>query len=77
MKTVNNCPTRCDYVQFIIFFCKPLYMFRVVTPPNIRSTHNCNYSTWPWSTLENAVCVKSAKDERYVPVSATFHDRGR
>jgi len=23
------------------------------------------------------VCVKSAKNERYGPVSATFHDRGR
>ena len=26
-------------------------------------------------TSENAVCVKSAKDERYGPVSVTFRDR--
>ena len=25
---------------------KRLYMFRVVSPPIIRSTHNCIYSTW-------------------------------
>jgi len=24
-------------------------MFRVVTPPIIRSTYNCNYSIWHWS----------------------------
>jgi len=28
-------------------------MFRVVTPPNIRSTYNCNYSIWHWS---NRLC---------------------
>jgi len=26
-----------------------LYMFRVVTPPIIRSTYNCNHSIWHWS----------------------------
>jgi hypothetical protein len=41
---VNNCPTRYDYVQLIIFFCKRLYMFRMVTSPIIRSTYICNYS---------------------------------
>jgi len=24
-------------------------MFRVVTPPIISSTYNCNYSIWHWS----------------------------
>ena len=29
---------------------KLLYLFRVVSPPIIRSTHNCIYSIWYWST---------------------------
>jgi len=28
---------------------KQLHMFRVVPPPIIRSTCNCNYCTWYWS----------------------------
>ena len=28
-----------------------LYMFRVVTPPIISSTYNCNYSIWHWSNF--------------------------
>jgi hypothetical protein len=34
-----------------LYFCKLLYMFRVVTPPIIRSTYNCNYSIWHWSNF--------------------------
>ena len=30
----------------LYFICKLLYMFRVVSPPTIRSTNNCIYSTW-------------------------------
>jgi len=26
----------------LLYFCKVFYMFRVVTPPIIRSTYNCN-----------------------------------
>jgi hypothetical protein len=33
-------------VYSLLYFCKPLYMFRVVTPPIIRSTYNCNYTIW-------------------------------
>ena len=33
----------------LLYFCKLLYMFRVVTLPIIRSTYNCNYSIWHWS----------------------------
>ena len=33
----------------LLYFCKLLYMFRVVTPPIIRSTYSCNYSIWHWS----------------------------
>jgi len=36
----NNCPTRCNYIQFI-YICKPLYMFRVISPPIIRSSCQC------------------------------------
>jgi len=32
-------------VYYISVNCS-LYMFRVVTPPIIRSTYNCNYSIW-------------------------------
>ena len=36
-----------------LYFCKLLYMFRLVTPPIIRSTYNCNHSIWHWS---NPLC---------------------
>jgi hypothetical protein len=35
----------------LLYFCKLLYMFRVVTPPIIRSTYNCNCSIWHWSNF--------------------------
>ena len=35
----------------LLYFCKLLYMFRVVTPPIIRSTYSCNYSIWHWSNF--------------------------
>jgi len=43
----NNCPTRCNYIQFI-YICKPLYIlvFRVVSPPIIRSSCHCVHSIW-------------------------------
>jgi hypothetical protein len=34
----------------LLYFCKLLYMFRVVTQPIIRSTYNCNY-IWHWSNF--------------------------
>ena len=37
----------------LLYFCKLLYTFQVVTPPIIRSTYNCNYSIWHWS---NSLC---------------------
>ena len=30
----------------VIYLWKLLYTFRVVSPPIIRSTHNCIYSIW-------------------------------
>jgi len=35
----------------VYFICKLLYMFRVVSPPIIRSRNNCIYSIWYWSTV--------------------------
>jgi hypothetical protein len=40
-------------IYSLLNFCKLLYMFRVVTPPIIRSIYNCNYSIWHWS---NRLC---------------------
>jgi hypothetical protein len=31
-------------IYSLLYFCKLLYMFRVVTPSIARSTYNCNYS---------------------------------
>jgi len=33
-------------IYSLLYFCKLIYMFWVVTPPIIRSTYNCNYSIW-------------------------------
>jgi hypothetical protein len=38
-------------IYILLYFCKLLYMFRVVTPPIIRSTYDCNYSIWHWSNF--------------------------
>ena len=40
---VNNYPTICNNMQYI-YVCKPLYIFRVVSPPIIRSSYICIYS---------------------------------
>jgi hypothetical protein len=36
---VNNCPTRCNYIQFI-YICKLLYIFQVVFQSIIRSSYH-------------------------------------
>jgi len=33
-------------IYSLLYFCKLLYMFRVLPPPIIRSKYNCNYSIW-------------------------------
>jgi len=38
-------------IYSLLYFCKLLYLFRVVTPPIIRSTYNCNYSIWHWCQM--------------------------
>jgi len=40
-------------IYSLLYFCKLLYMFRVVTSPIVGSTYNCNYSIWHWS---NRLC---------------------
>jgi hypothetical protein len=45
-------------IYSLLYFCKLLYMFRVLIPPIIRSIYNCNYSIWHWS---NRLC--------YLPLS--------
>ena len=35
----------------VYFICKLSYVFRVVSAPIIRSTNNCTYSIWYWSTV--------------------------
>jgi hypothetical protein len=42
---INNCPTRCNNIQFI-YICKLVYMFQVVTPHIIRSSYHCICSIW-------------------------------
>jgi len=46
-------------IYSLLYFCKLLYMFRLVTPPIIRSTYNCNYSytcSWWWVELPPEIC---------------------
>jgi hypothetical protein len=50
-------------MQFI-YICKLLYMFRVVPPPIIRSTHNCIYNIW---YLLNSYCYLSLSWKRRTP----------
>ena len=47
----NNCPTRCDLFS-LLYFCRQLYMFQVLTPI-IRSSYNSYYSFWYWLTAMN------------------------
>jgi len=43
----NICPTRCNNIRFI-YICKPLYMFRPVSPPSLDASCHCKLSwTWP------------------------------
>jgi hypothetical protein len=60
----------------LLYFCKLLYMFRVVIPPIIRSTYNCNYSIWHWSNFGKCSVWSQLKMRGMDPtVCATFLDR--
>jgi len=62
-------------VYSLIYFCKLLYMFRVVTPHQSSGAHVTVITASGTGQLRKIQCVKSAKDERYGPVYATFRDR--
>jgi len=38
----------------LLYFCRQLCMFRVLTPI-IRSSYNCNYSFWHWPTESTTI----------------------
>jgi len=65
-------------IYILLYFCKLLYMFRVVTPPIVRSTYNCNYSIWHWPNFGKCSVWSQLKMRVMDPtVSATFRDCGR
>jgi len=45
------------HLHTVYFICELLYMYRVVSPPIIRSTNNCIYSIW--LVLVNSCCYLS------------------
>ena len=61
----------------LLYFCKLLYVFRVVTPPIIRSTYNCNYSIWHWSNFGKCGVWSQLKMRGVDRSAATFRCRGR
>ena len=59
-----------------LYFCILLQMIRVVTPPIIRSTYNCDYSIWHWSNFGICSMWSQLKMRGMDPtLSATFCDR--
>jgi len=52
----------------VYFIYKLLYMFRVVSPPIIRSTNDCIYSIWYWSTVI-ATCRYRVQTVQYTQIS--------
>ena len=49
--------TICDLFS-LLYFCRQLCMFRMLTPI-IRSSYNCNYSFWHWSTGSTTIRYRS------------------
>ena len=77
---INNCPTRCNKKQSIYYSTSSLYMFRVSTTPNIRSTQNSNYSFRYWSYFLCSYrasliyinnCPTRCNEKQYIYYSAT------
>ena len=59
----------------LLYSCKLLYKFWVVTPPITRSTYNCNYSICHWSNFGKCSVWCQLKMRGVDPtVSATFRD---
>ena len=46
---VNNCPTRCDKIQFYYISADSSICFGWYPHPSSRAHTNCNYSIWHWS----------------------------
>jgi len=65
-------------VYYISVNCS-LYMFRVETPPIIRSTCNCNYSIWHWSNFGKCSVWSQLKMSVMNPslLPSAIYDRGR
>jgi len=59
-------------IYSLLYFCKLLYIFRVVTPPIIRSTCNCNHSIWHWS---NRLCYLPLYSGEIGTKFQLLHDR--
>jgi len=51
----NNCPTRCDCIQFIVFLSAALHVSGVNTHHQELVQYNCNYSFWHCSTGSTTV----------------------
>ena len=43
-------------VVILLYICRQLYMFRVLTPI-IMNSYSCNYSFWHWPTAMNKIMV--------------------
>ena len=73
----NNCPTRWDLFS-LLYFCRQLYMFRLLTPI-IRSSYNYNYSFWYWLTAMSKIrclqkCNKLNKSHLVGKLLNSIHD---
>jgi len=64
---VNNCPSRCNYIQFI-YICKPLYIVSGGIPPIIRSSCHCIH----WMGI--AVLIQSLSRQVAVTVLLVPHE---
>ena len=73
---VNNCPTRCNNIQFI-YICKLLYMFRVVSPPIIRSSYHCIYSKVKAVPLQAWSGPEGSRKLRFPDFMTTTQDVGK
>ena len=52
---VNNCPTRCDYIQFYYISADSSTCFGWYPHPSSGAHSNCNYNIWHWS---NRTCYR-------------------
>ena len=46
---INNCPTRCDYMQFCYISADSSTCFWWYPHPSSGGHSNCNYNIWHWS----------------------------